>query len=102
MNGAALGDWESIMCFGCLGFALYPAEGEEAVRKAYADIRQAGHPVLYVTETAWTFLPEGEQGELTVIPIPGLTGPREGGKRALSGLVRQAIGSDILFGGGRT
>ena len=98
---AVLGDRDSIYGFAALGLEVFPvseaAKGAETLKRLAA--RDYG--IIYVTEGLYSQLSEEidkyrSQKLPAIVPIPGATGNTGEGRQALSRLVVQAVGTDIL------
>ena len=97
-----MGDHDSIYGFAALGFAVFPAEGDEARRKL-RELAESDYAVIYITEKLAAELHEQidkYRDELlpAIIQIPGVSGNTGEGVRDVHLSVEKAVGSDILFG----
>lgn len=100
---AVIGDGESIKGFSAIGLDIFPCD----------DFEQAGHllrrladsdnyAIIYLTEELYNAAEKDRsryEERLTpaIIPIPGVKGNCDTGRKRLSGFVEKAVGSDIIF-----
>ncbi|MDD6154161.1 MAG: V-type ATP synthase subunit F [Eubacteriales bacterium] len=101
-----IGDRESVSGFKAVGIDVFTCDSGEAASKALRDMADDGYAIIYITED----LSEKIEDDIdkykdvmlpAVIPIPGKGGPSGNGLRNVSKAVERAVGSDILFGGGK-
>jgi len=104
---AVVGDWDSIYGFGALGLDTYSETGDDAEKAVslLKHLANAEYGVIYVTEALAAKIPETiEEMRTRSIPalilIPGISGNTGEGISAVKHSVEQAVGSDIIFGGG--
>ena len=98
---AAIGDFENTAYFGAMGAEVFcPASSKDALRLV-RKLKDGGHSIIFISEKYYS----REIADLckdslipAVIPLP-LASQSKGCARAnLSSLVKQAVGSDIIFG----
>ncbi|MGI6153346.1 MAG: V-type ATP synthase subunit F [Christensenellaceae bacterium] len=98
-----IGDFSSVNGFMALGLDVVPvesvAEAEKELRRMCAD----KYGVIYITEPLMAQMEEacnriGEEITPAVVPIPTGKGSTGYGEGRLREYVRQAVGSDIIFG----
>jgi len=98
---AAIGDRDSIYGFASIGLDIFPEDRMDSPVLTLHRLVDSGYAVIYITEAlAEKLEPELEQyrdKQLPVIvPIPGITGNRGMGMKAIKKAVEKAVGSDIL------
>jgi len=98
---AAMGDRDSIYGFASIGLDIFPEDRMDSPVLTLHRLVDSGYAVIYITEAlAEKLEPELEQyrdKQLPVIvPIPGITGNRGMGMKAIKKSVEKAVGSDIL------
>ena len=99
---AVVGDRDSIMMWGALGFATVPVSGARETELAVHRLAREGAAVIYMTESAYTDAAGAveryrSQAYPAIIPIPGRDGSSGLGMRGIAANVEKAIGADILF-----
>ncbi len=102
-NIAVIGDGESIKGFSAVGLDIFPCDDPAEAAKLLRRIADSdNYAVIYLTELVYNSA-EKERGRYedrmtpAIIPIPGVTGNSQTGRRRLSGFVEKAVGSDIIF-----
>lgn len=102
-NIAIIGDSESIKGFSAIGIDIYPcADGDDAAHLLRNIADSEKYAIIYLTEEVYNSV-EKERSRYSdritpaIIPIPGVKGNRQTGKRRLSSFVEKAVGSDIIF-----
>jgi len=98
---AAMGDRDSIYGFSSIGMDIFPEDKMDSPILTLHRLVDSGYAVIYITEVlAEKLEPEIEQyrgRQLPVIvPIPGITGNKGMGMKAISKSIEKAVGSDIL------
>ncbi|RPF42391.1 V/A-type H+-transporting ATPase subunit F [Hydrogenoanaerobacterium saccharovorans] len=102
---AVLGDRDSIYGFAALGLDTYPVTDTTEAGKKLRELAEGAYAVIYITEA----LAEQLESEIdryravrlpAIIPIPGVSGNTGMGLKMVKKSVEQAVGSDIIFGGG--
>ncbi|MCD8362696.1 MAG: V-type ATP synthase subunit F [Lachnospiraceae bacterium] len=100
---AVMGAYDSIYGFAALGLYTFPVsdtrEGERLLRR----LLENDYAVIYITEALAASLAQKlsryrEQVLPAIIQLPGVSGNTGAGAAGVKKSVRQAIGSDILFG----
>lgn len=98
---AAMGDRDSIYGFSSIGMDIFPEDKMDSPTLTLHRLVDSGYAVIYITET----LAEKLESELeqyrgrqlpVIVPIPGITGNKGMGMKAISKSIEQAVGSDIL------
>ena len=102
---AVMGDRDSIYGFAALGMEPFPITDPSSAGKKLRELAEGEYAVIYITEALGSLLePEidryREKGLPAVILIPGVSGNTGKGMDAVKKSVVQAVGSDIIFGGG--
>jgi V/A-type H+-transporting ATPase subunit F len=101
-----IGDRESVSGFRAVGIDVFPCEAAEDAGKTLHRLAGEDYAIIYITES----LAEKIEEEIdsykddklpAIIPIPGKGGTSGNGLRNVSKAVERAVGSDILFGGGK-
>lgn len=98
---AAMGDRDSIYGFASIGLDVFPEDKMDSPALTLHRLVDSGYAVIYITEAlAEKLEPELElykDKQLPVIvPIPGITGNKGMGMKAIKKSVEKAVGSDIL------
>lgn len=100
---AVIGDSESIKGFCAIGLDIYPCDDPSSAAALLRKIADSdSYAVIYLTEELYNLVEKERsryEERLTpaVIPIPGVKGNSEAGKKRLSSFVERAVGSDIIF-----
>ena len=98
---AAMGDRDSIFGFASIGLDVFPEDKMDSPALTLHRLVDSGYAVIYMTEAlAEKLEPELEQYKdkqlPVIVPIPGITGNRGMGMKAIKKSVERAVGSDIL------
>ena len=100
---AVIGDSESIKGFSAVGLDIFPCDDSEGAGQLLRRLADSdSYAIIYLTEELYN-CSQKERGryeeKLTpaIIPIPGVKGNSQTGRRRLSGFVEKAVGSDIIF-----
>jgi len=98
---AAMGDRDSIYGFASIGLDIFPEDKMDSPALTLHRLVDSGYAVIYMTEAlAEKLEPELEQYKdqqlPVIVPIPGITGNRGMGMKAIKKSVERAVGSDIL------
>lgn len=102
-NIAVIGDNESIKGFAAIGLDIFPVTEQDDPAHIFRRIADGdNYAVIYMTEELYGSLSKERaryEDRLTpaVIPIPGVKGNSDTGRRRLSSFVEKAVGSDIIF-----
>ncbi len=100
---AVLGDAESIKGFSAIGIDIYPCEGDEPSRILRNLADSEAYAIIYLTEEVYNQT-EKERSRYSdrltpaIVPVPGVKGNSNTGRKRLSSFVEKAVGSDIIFG----
>ena len=98
---AVLGDADSVLGFGALGFDVFPAETAGVARPILHRLAREQYTIIYLTEQ----LAAGLRAEIAryqaqatpaIILIPGKGGSLGLGMDGIKTTVERAVGSDIL------
>lgn len=100
-----VGDRDSIYGFSCGGFETCFVTQSDDIALKVRQLAQEDYAAIYIVESLYPkiqpVLAEYEEKlSPAIIPIPGIKGNTGVGFSNITKLVEQAIGSDILFGGG--
>lgn len=104
-NIAVLGDSESIKGFSAIGLDIFPCDGldEASTSRILRNLADSeDYSIIYVTEEYFNKT-EKERSRYeeritpAIIPIPGVKGNENTGRKRLSSFVEKAVGSDIIF-----
>ena len=98
---AVLGDADSVLGFGALGFDVFPAETPQQARPILLRLVHEQYAVVYLTEQLAAGLTAElarcqAQSATAVILIPGKGGSLGIGMAGITTTVERAVGSDIL------
>lgn len=100
---AVLGERDSVYGFTSVGMDVFPVAEPAQAGKQLKSLCENGYAIIFVTESVYAFL--GRQAQNygsaplpAIIPIPGVSGNTGLGRERVKGFVKQAVGSDILFG----
>ena len=100
---AVIGDSESVKGFSAVGLDIYPHDDPEQAAHLLRRLADSdNYAVIYLTEEIY-FASEKERSRYeerlipAIIPIPGVKGAMNAGRKRLSGFVEKAVGSDIIF-----
>lgn len=102
---AVMGDRDSIYGFAALGLDVFPVTDSAEAARMLRGFAEGDYAVIYITE-AWAETLEAELNRYrttllpAIIPIPGVSGNTGIGIKMVKKSVEQAVGSDIIFGGG--
>ncbi len=102
-NIAVIGDAESIKGFSAIGLDIFPSDDfEEASHLLRNLVDGERYAIIYLTEEVYNSVGKERsrcEERLTpaIIPIPGVKGNSDTGRKRLSSFVEQAVGSDIIF-----
>ena len=98
---AAMGDRDSIYGFASLGLDIFPEDAMENPAETLHSLADSGYAVIFMTEV----LAEKLEAEIdlykekqlpVIVPIPGITGNKGMGMKAIGKAIVRAVGSDIL------
>lgn len=98
---AIMGDLDSITGFSSLGLDTFAESSTANPALVLHQLIDSGYAVIFITE----HLAEKLQDEIrkvadrmvpVIVPIPGITGNKGMGMKAISEAVEKAVGSDIL------
>lgn len=98
---AAIGDRDSIYGFASIGLDIFPLDRIDNPAQTLHHLAQGDYAVILITEALAATLEDeidkySHQPLPAIIPIPGVTGNRGMGMKAISKSVEKAVGSDIL------
>lgn len=101
-NIAVIGDRDSVMGFGALGFDVYFAENRAQAKSALKKLASGSTAIIYITEKAASEIEDeiqkyDESPLPAIILIPGASGNTGAGINGVKKSVEQAVGSDIVF-----
>ena len=102
-NIAVIGDSESIKGFSAIGLDIFPCDNLEEASHELKNIADSdNYSVIYLTEEVFNYTEKERiryEERLTpaIIPIPGVKGNKNTGRKRLSSFVEKAVGSDIIF-----
>ena len=106
---AVMGEYDDIYGFAALGLSTFPVSPKDPAQagRVLRNLAENDFGVIYITEeTAAVLEKEIDRYRTSVSPaiitIPGVKGNTGAGIRNVKRSVEQAVGSDILFGGGNT
>ena len=102
---AVMGDRDSIHGFAAIGLDTWPVEDVSQAAKTLHRLAESDYAVIYITENYASLLANEINKYRTaplpaIIPLPGVTGNTGIGIQGVKKSVEQAVGSDIIFGGG--
>ncbi len=99
---AVLGERDSIYGFTSVGMEIFPITDPAHAGKLIKTLSEGGYAVIFVTESVYAHLGKellSSGAPLpAIVPIPGVSGNTGIGIDRVKGFVKQAVGSDILFG----
>ena len=100
-NIAVMGDRDSITGFTALGLDVFPEESMDQSILVLHRLVETGYAVIFITERLAEELAEElvkyrDRPLPVIVPIPGITGNRGMGMKAIGEAVEKAVGSDIL------
>ncbi len=102
-NVSIIGDSESIKGFSAIGIDIYPCEAEDDAAHLLRNIADSEkYAIIFITEEVYNSV-EKERSRYAdritpaIIPVPGVKGNSQTGKKRLSLFVEKAVGSDIIF-----
>lgn len=98
---AIMGDRDSIVGFTPLGLDAFAEDSMEEPAKVLRNLIENNYAVIYITESLAERLSDeiSKVSELptpVIVPIPGITGNKGMGMKAIGEAVEKAVGSDIL------
>ena len=98
---AAMGDRDSIYGFASIGLDIFPEDKMDDPEATLRTLVDSGYAVIYITESlAVRLQDELEQYKSkqlpVLVPIPGISGNKGMGMKAIGRAVEKAVGSDIL------
>ncbi len=98
---AAMGDRDSIYGFASIGLDIFPEDKMDDPEATLRTLVDSGYAVIYITESlAVRLQDELEQYKSkqlpVIVPIPGISGNKGMGMKAIGRAVEKAVGSDIL------
>lgn len=101
-NIAVIGDRDSVMGFGTLGFDVYFADNRAEAKSALKKLTSGNTAIIYITEKAASEIEDeiqkyDESPLPAIILIPGASGNTGAGINGVKKSVEQAVGSDIIF-----
>lgn len=106
---AVMGEYDDIYGFAALGLSTFPVSPKDPAEAAriLRNLAENDFGIIYVTEELEAVLEKDIDRYRTsvspaIISIPGVKGNTGSGVRNVKRSVEQAVGSDILFGGGST
>jgi V/A-type H+-transporting ATPase subunit F len=99
-----IGDYDSICGFSALGMDIYPVKDVEDAKKKLKVLDNGEYGIVYITEPYIKRMPDEYaryQNVMTpaVVPIPSTAGESGFATETIRNYVKQAVGSDIIFGG---
>lgn len=98
-----IGDYDSICGFSALGMDIFPVDDVEAAKRKLKDLAVEEYGVVFVTEPLIKQMPDEyaryeTQMTPAVVPIPSTAGESGFAMETIRNYVKQAVGSDIIFG----
>mgnify|MGYP003475329506 CR=1 FL=1 len=98
---AAMGDRDSIYGLASIGLDIFPEDKMDDPEATLRTLVDSGYAVIYITESlAVRLQDELEQYKSkqlpVIVPIPGISGNKGMGMKAIGRAVEKAVGSDIL------
>ncbi len=99
---AFVGEKATVVAFEGLGISAFPVEPGDDARKTLTDlIKKKEHAVVFVTEdindsVADIIAATAAESFPSVVLVPSSAGSRKIGLRKLSGILKNALGADIL------
>ena len=102
---AVMGEPDSIYGFATRGLDTFPFDSPEEAGRQLRQMAESDYAVIYITEALAAGLKTEidhyrEQKLPAIILLPGVSGNTGEGVNRVKKSVEQAVGSDILFGGG--
>lgn len=99
-----IGDFDSICGFLALGLDVFPVKSVKEAEKTLRKLCAEKYGIVYITEPLMQQMQEAcekikDDILPAVIPIPTGAGATGFGQERLREYVKQAVGSDIIFGG---
>lgn len=99
-----IGDYDSICGFSALGMDTFPVSDVEEAKKKIRELGHLEYGIIYITEPLIAQMPEEYARFETmmapaVVPIPSFNGEKGFAVECIRNYVKQAVGSDIIFGG---
>lgn len=98
---AAIGDFENTAYFGAIGAEVFCPTSQKDAARLVRRLKDGGHAVIFISEKYYS----GELAEIcrdslipALIPLPLAAENAGAARKNLSELVKQAVGSDIIFG----
>lgn len=100
---AVIGDLDSIYGFAALGIDIFPVDEEKDAAKKLHHLVLNKYSIIYITENIWPMLKKeidvySLNAIPAIVPIPGVVSNVSIGIDNLKEYVKQAVGSDIIFG----
>ena len=100
-NVAVIGDRDSVLCFRAIGVEVFPVRDAEEARPIFDRLRRGGYAIVFITEPIAAEMEDQleEVGSVpfpSVILIPNNAGSLGLGLEKVRGVVRKAIGADII------
>ena len=98
---AAMGVPDNIYGFASIGLDIFPEDKMDDPEATLRTLVDSGYAVIYITESlAVRLQDELEQYKSkqlpVIVPIPGISGNKGMGMKAIGRAVEKAVGSDIL------
>ncbi len=100
---AVIGDAETVKGFSAVGLDIYPCDDTEQAARLLRNIADGdNYAIIYLTEEVYNSVEKerlryAERLTPALIPLPGVRGSLQTGRKRLSSFVEKAVGSDIIF-----
>lgn len=99
---AVIGERDSIYGFAALGLEIFPVKNSKEAKTVVKRLINEDLAVIYLTESIIAeiyddLLELTAEMQVSIIPIPGVSGGSKLGMKALKESVIKAVGTDILF-----
>lgn len=99
---AVIGERDSIYGFAALGLETFPVKDSKEAKTVVKRLINEDLAVIYLTESIIAeiyddLLELTAEMQVSIIPIPGVSGGPKLGMKALKESVIKAVGTDILF-----
>ncbi len=99
---AVVGEKDSIYGFAALGLEIFSVKDSKEARTVVRRLINEDLAVIYLTESIIAeiydeLLELTAETQVSIIPIPGVSGEPKLGMKALKDSVIKAVGTDILF-----
>ena len=100
---AVIGDAETVKGFSAVGLDIYPCDDTEQAARLLRNIADGdNYAIIYLTEEVYNSVEKerlryAERFTPALIPLPGVRGSLQTGRKRLSSFVEKAVGSDIIF-----